>query len=207
MAPLQQAPQVRQIGDCAVASRDCRGGLCAHSPSRHQSPSARPPPPSPAMTQNGASSVRLGLPSCSLQLCHHSRPCLCSKPRREPTNQQTALDEPGSSALSVTQNKVAPPLGPPSAAGPTITEDGAYAVCLGCHLLANIVLKWAEPHSPSFGPIPAAVLSFKMASAQQDSSATCWPINSTRWAGVCTPPCPHVTQNMSAFPSGLKAPP
>lgn len=119
----------------------------------------QPAPHCPAVTQNGASSVSVGLPSCPLQLCHHSRWCLCSKPRREPTNQQTALDEPGSSALSVTQNKVDPPLGPPSAAGPTVTEDGAYAVCLGCHLLANIVLEWAELHSHSFGPIPAAALS------------------------------------------------
>lgn len=45
MATLQQAHQAGQIGDCAVARRACTGRLYARSPSRYQSPSARPPQP------------------------------------------------------------------------------------------------------------------------------------------------------------------
>lgn len=71
----------------------------------------------------------------------------------------TALDKQGSSAPSVTQDKAALPLSAPSAAGPSVIQDGACTVGLGCHLLANIVLERAELYSASLGPTPAAPLS------------------------------------------------
>lgn len=119
----------------------------------------QPVPHSPAVTQNGARSVSLGLPSCPLQLCHHSKWCLCGSlcGPYQPTN--PVLDMQGSSAPSVTQDKAALPLNPPSAAGPAVIQDGACTVGLVCHLLANIVLERAELHSASLGPTPAAPLS------------------------------------------------